>query len=98
MIAVEKALKTIEDNVKSIQHTELKTVPDALHYMLSKDVISPMNMPPFRQSAMDGYAVRLHDSNAYKIIDEVKAGDNKQPELVKGDAVRIFTGAVFISI
>jgi molybdopterin molybdotransferase len=50
-------------------------------------------MPPFRQSAMDGYALSLHDSNNYILIDEVKAGDSHQPILKKGDAIRIFTGA-----
>lgn len=50
-------------------------------------------MPPFRQSAMDGYAVNMHNSGEYKIIDEVKAGDAHQPTLQPGETVRIFTGA-----
>jgi molybdopterin molybdotransferase len=62
-------------------------------YKLFEDVYSPINMPPFRQSAMDGYALNLHDDLTYTLIGEVKAGDNHQPILKKGDAVRIFTGA-----
>jgi molybdopterin molybdotransferase len=50
-------------------------------------------MPPFRQSAMDGYALNLHDGLTYTLIGEVKAGDGHQPVLKKGDAIRIFTGA-----
>lgn len=50
-------------------------------------------MPPFRQSAMDGYALHRHDDLSYKLIGEVKAGDGHEPELKKGEAVRIFTGA-----
>jgi molybdopterin molybdotransferase len=42
---------------------------------------------------MDGYAVSVHRSNSYKIIDEVKAGDGHQPKLKEGEAIRIFTGA-----
>ena len=55
--------------------------------------VSPINMPPFRQSAMDGYALNLHDSKTYSIIGEVKAGDDYNPTLKTGEAVRIFTGA-----
>jgi molybdopterin molybdotransferase len=50
-------------------------------------------MPPFRQSAMDGYALNLHNNLTYYVIAEVKAGDNQMPVLKKGEAVRIFTGA-----
>jgi len=50
-------------------------------------------MPPFRQSAMDGYALNLQNSDTYSVIDEVKAGDSHQPILNNGEAVRIFTGA-----
>ena len=64
-----------------------------LNYNLSKDVISSINMPPFRQSAMDGYALRLENSDTFTVIDEVKAGDSHHPILNNGEAVRIFTGA-----
>ena len=42
---------------------------------------------------MDGYALLLQNDVTYKIIDEVKAGDNHNPVLKPGEAVRIFTGA-----
>lgn len=61
--------------------------------VLSKDVLSPIDMPPFRQAAMDGYALRLHDTVAYTIVGEIRAGDGKHPVLQLGEAVRIFTGA-----
>ena len=51
-------------------------------------------MPPFRQSAMDGYALNLHEKDRYEIIGEVKAGSDYEPELKPGQAVRIFTGAM----
>lgn len=93
MISVEEALKIIENSVQCSTKHEIRPVVDALNYVLSEDVISPIDMPPFRQSSMDGYAVKLHDSLIYKVVDEVKAGDNKQPQLAAGEAVRIFTGA-----
>ncbi|MDO6471761.1 gephyrin-like molybdotransferase Glp [Maribacter sp. 1_MG-2023] len=66
---------------------------DGLDYVLAKDVISEIDMPPFRQSAMDGYALHIGDDVFYTIVGEVKAGDNNNLTLNKGEAVRIFTGA-----
>ena len=52
-------------------------------------------MPPFRQSAMDGYALRLDDvSQKLKLQGVVKAGDTEVPTLLVGHALRIFTGAM----
>ena len=66
---------------------------DGLDYVLAKDVISEIDMPPFRQSAMDGYALHLGNDAVYTLVGEVKAGDHNNPILHKGEAVRIFTGA-----
>lgn len=66
---------------------------DALDYVVAEDIISEMDMPPFRQSAMDGYALNIGDTVRYRVVGEVKAGDNTNPKLNRGEAVRIFTGA-----
>ena len=93
MITVEEALKIIDLNSSLNHKTEDKKIALCEGLVLSKDITSPINMPPFRQSAMDGYAINMHDSNKYSLIGEVKAGDSKNPALKKGEAVRIFTGA-----
>lgn len=93
MISVEQAIQIITDEIKNNTISEEISVSDALNYVLFEDVISPIDMPPFRQSAMDGYALNLHDSNEYNLIGEVKAGDHHQPHLKVGEAIRIFTGA-----
>lgn len=93
MISVEEALNIVENNCNSTTKTDTLRVTEAAGYILSKDVMSLINMPPFRQSAVDGYAVNLHNNYTYNIIGEVKAGDNFHPILNDGDAVRIFTGA-----
>lgn len=93
MISVEKALQVIADNCLPIRDTAFKRLKDAIGYVIADDVYSPIDMPPFRQSAMDGYALHLEKSDVYEIIDEIKAGDEHQPILKKGEAVRIFTGA-----
>jgi len=93
MISVVGALTSIKNNVTTKDYFETKLVSEAMGCILYKNVISPINMPPFRQSAMDGYALYLQDAYAYNIIGEVKAGDNYHPVLKPGDTVRIFTGA-----
>ena len=93
MITVEKAFKLVKNNVIPTQISMLCKATNSLGLVLAEDVISPINMPPFRQSAMDGYALNIHDDSSYNIIDEVKAGDGHHPILKTGEAVRIFTGS-----
>lgn len=92
MIEVAKA-KSI---VRALTYTP-KTVQLPLHaslgYVLSVPIYSPIHMPPFDQSAMDGYALKLGEELRYTIVGEVQAGSAKNPSMKKGEAVRIFTGA-----
>lgn len=93
MISVEQALHIVQQSIKAETRTETVLLSEAQGSVLSEDVIAPINMPPFRQSAMDGYALNLHEHNTYKIVGEVKAGDGHIPVINKGEAIRIFTGA-----
>lgn len=93
MISVKEAIQLVKDSTKPLLKKTIKPVAKAGGYLLYTDVKSPINMPPFRQSAMDGYAVNLHDDLSYHLIGEIKAGDDHQLILKKGEAVRIFTGA-----
>jgi molybdopterin molybdotransferase len=93
MISVEQAIEIVQNNIEATAQIEQIEISKAHRYVLCKDVVSEINMPPFRQSAMDGYALCLHDDFSYKLIGEIKAGDNLDPFLKKGEAVRIFTGA-----
>jgi len=92
MISVDEALVKV---TSYFYRSEIKTIPIAhsLGYVLADDVYSLINMPPFPQSAMDGYALKIHDSLKYRIVGEVKAGDATIFDLKEGEAVRIFTGA-----
>ncbi len=93
MISTNQAIIAIKNTCNPLlKETELK-VEQSIGYVLSQAVFSPIDMPPFRQSAMDGYALNMHDDLTYHLIGEIKAGDNHQISLKKGEAVRIFTGA-----
>jgi molybdopterin molybdotransferase len=93
MIDVNKALELIEKNGTSLTAVQEVALPQAVGFVLAEDIASAIDMPPFRQSAMDGYALRIGKNNSYSVIGEIKAGDNKDLSLQKGEAVRIFTGA-----
>ncbi|THV57014.1 molybdopterin molybdotransferase MoeA [Flagellimonas alvinocaridis] len=93
MIDVNKALELIEKNGTFLTAVQEMALPQALGFVLAEDIISTLDMPPFRQSAMDGYALRIGKNNSYSVIGEIKAGDNKNLSLKMGEAVRIFTGA-----
>ena len=94
MISVNDAIKIIDTNCKALLTHKVDTVA-SLGYTLSKSIISDLNFPPFDQSAMDGYALNFKEgANKYKIIGEVKAGDQDLNLKIKpGQGVRIFTGA-----
>ena len=93
MISVEQALSIVKNNSFATSNFEIKKIQEALGFTLFEDITSPINMPPFRQSAMDGFAININGKKTYTIIGEIKAGDGHHPILKIGEAVRIFTGA-----
>lgn len=74
---------------------------DALGSILAADVVSPINIPPWPNSAMDGYAVRASDLRGaspeapvrLRVIEEIPAGHFPTRAVGPGEAARIFTGA-----
>ncbi|WP_010523436.1 molybdopterin molybdotransferase MoeA [Aquimarina agarivorans] len=92
MISVAEALQKIEAHKQKATPIRLP-ISKCLNYTTAENVHALINMPPFRQSAMDGYAVNTNETNIYNIIGEIKAGDAADVQLNVGDAVRIFTGA-----
>ncbi|WP_269226042.1 molybdopterin molybdotransferase MoeA [Flavobacterium eburneipallidum] len=92
MISVQDAFSILENNLPELQEAEY-TLAQARKHILAETIFSPINMPPFRQSAMDGYALCLFEGLEYEMMGEIKAGDSHQVELLPGQAVKIFTGA-----
>ena len=93
MITITEAIRLIKLTASPLLKDRIKPLIDSEGYELYRDVHSPIHMPPFRQSAMDGYALNLHAHLDYTLIGEIKAGDGHRVHLDPGEAVRIFTGA-----
>jgi len=73
-----------------------ETVPiaEAIGRVLAEDVAAGRDQPPFRASAMDGWAVRTADTpGSLAIVGESAAGHGYEGAVGAGQAVRIFTGA-----
>ena len=74
---------------------------DALGSVLADDVVSPLDVPAFANSAMDGYAVRSADVRGasaehpvrLRVVEEIAAGSVPTRALGPGECSRIFTGA-----
>ena len=65
LIAVEEALALVLNNVKTTTETELISLDKAIGHVLAQDLYAPISLPPFRQSAMDGYALNYHHGNNF---------------------------------
>ncbi|NNF01360.1 MAG: molybdopterin molybdotransferase MoeA [Bacteroidia bacterium] len=96
MISVERAKELVLENCKALGSIKVD-LQTSLDHTLFHDLRSPIDLPPFDQSAMDGYA--LGDSSSYnkgisfEVIAEIQAGDEDLPNLAHEKAARIFTGA-----
>jgi molybdopterin molybdotransferase len=94
MILVEEAERILKQIPVRI-HTEEAAVSDALGRILAQDVVSPIYMPPFDKSAMDGYAfISDDDSKRFKIIEIVPAGVIPKKKITKGNCAKIMTGGM----
>lgn len=92
MIQVNEALTIVAEN-SSKMPTQSRPVGKSLGYVLAETIYSPIAMPPFRQSAMDGYAFIHSEKQQYDVISSSQAGDHSNVKLKNNEAVRIFTGA-----
>ena len=90
--------RMIAERIAPIAEQEAVTLDAARGRVLAGDVVSPVNVPPFDNSAVDGYAVRAADldpsaETRLSVIDRIMAGHGATRALGAGEAARIFTGA-----
>ena len=90
--------RLINERILPIAETERVSLHGARERVVAHDIIAPINLPPFDNSAVDGYAVRHADlhrdgETALPVSDRLTAGARANVSLKSGTAVRIFTGA-----
>src|SRR5207247_462195 len=103
MLTPPEAARTILEHVAPLP-TERRPLKEALDLVLAEDVISPIDLPGWDNSAMDGYAVRAEDVGGatpehpvtLAVIETVPAGRFPAKPVSAGEAVRIFTGAPLV--
>ena len=98
LLPVAEAEQLMGARVTPVSGEELVPLRAALGRVLSTSLIAPVNLPPFDNSAVDGFAVRAEDIDGARerrlaIVDRVAAGQVATRAVKSGEAVRIFTGA-----
>jgi len=100
MVSVEEAIELILKNTILLDRINIG-IDNSLGLVISQDIVSPVNLPLFNNSAMDGYAVRSKDTDSatpenpvsLKIINTIKAGDSPNFSIKSAEAAKIMTGA-----
>src|SRR5512143_3389547 len=100
MLELEEAVSRI---LAALPETKVETIPrrDAHSRILGERITAPINLPPFDNSSMDGYAVRAHDVASagpqkpvrLRLTGRIAAGEQFAGRVAAGDCVRIFTGS-----
>ncbi|MSR43532.1 MAG: molybdopterin molybdenumtransferase MoeA [Pedosphaera sp.] len=99
--AQERILAVITSAAAGLPGIEKVPLADALGRVVAADVLAPLDLPLFDNSAMDGYAVRAADvtgaspekSAALRCVGRVAAGEMFAGEVGAGECVRLFTGS-----
>jgi molybdopterin molybdotransferase len=98
LLSVADVERLVVRRVGPVAETEQADLPGALGRVLADDLIAPVDLPPFDNSAVDGFAVRHADldpeaGTRLAVIDSVMAGRSSARPIVGRAAIRIFTGA-----
>ncbi len=100
MLRVEEALERMLNEIARLE-SESVALPEAEGRVLAESIASTEEVPPFANSAMDGYALRSQDSQAasaerprrLRLVGTVQAGRVAEHAVGEGEAMRILTGA-----
>src|SRR5580658_1911532 len=92
LLPVAEAERLIAERVAPVEGGETVPLRQALGRVLADDVVAPVNVPPFDNSAVDGYAVRGDDLDAaaekrLTIVDRVAAGHAATHAVKPGEAI-----------
>ncbi|MEW4341426.1 bifunctional molybdopterin-guanine dinucleotide biosynthesis adaptor protein MobB/molybdopterin molybdotransferase MoeA [Vibrio diabolicus] len=94
-LSVVQGQEKILSLVNTVSEIEACKIENAYGRILAEHIISPVNVPQYTNSAMDGYAIRSDDieRDSYQVVAEVMAGHAYDQPLQVGQAVKIMTGA-----
>ncbi|MFG6489351.1 gephyrin-like molybdotransferase Glp [Roseateles sp. BYS78W] len=93
LLPLDDALAALLAQIAPLTGTETVATADARGRVLAADLVSPVDVPPEDNSAMDGYALRFADAqSSLPVTQRIPAGSVPAP-LPAGEAARIFTGA-----
>jgi molybdenum cofactor synthesis domain-containing protein len=100
-IPLDEARRRLMANVRPIGRSERVALSDAAGRVAARDVVSPLDVPPFARSAMDGYAVIAADTGGstrttparLRVVDRVYTGEMPRASLQPGTCAEIATGA-----
>ncbi len=100
LLNVDTALANILADMKTLE-AETVSLPESHDRVIADDIVSPIDLPPFDNSAMDGYAIRYGDSAtadhanpvSLSVAMDILAGSAPDRRLEPGQAARIMTGA-----
>ena len=98
MMSVDEAVRLIAARVAAVLDVETVALTDADGRILAHEIAAPLPLPPFTNSAVDGYAVASRDllkssEQPFAIAGRVQAGSAASEPIRPGHAMRIFTGA-----
>ncbi len=98
MMSVDEAVGLIATRVSRVEEVETIALAEADGRILARDIAAPLPLPPFTNSAVDGYAVASRDlpktdAETFPVLGRVQAGASPDGAIEARHAVRIFTGA-----
>jgi len=98
LMPVEQARARLAEALQVVEQTEQVDLFNAIGRVLSVDVVSPVDVPGYTNSAMDGFAINAASiptagETTLKIVGTAWAGKVFDAQVGNGQAVRIFTGA-----
>lgn len=94
MLNYNEALEIIKSEIeKLILKTKEVDIFESYHRILAEDIIADVDLPPFDNSAVDGYAIIFSERKEWNIIGEISAGNYSTLNISENDAVLITTGS-----
>jgi len=98
LLTLEQARAKMLESITPITESIKVGIMDSFGFIVAEDITSPINVPNYKNSAMDGYAVKFADlpsseSKKFKLVGTSWAGKPYLGEVNKSECIRIMTGA-----